>query len=119
MSDSESDAPKQPEEAQEEEAEKAEEEKAEGGGEEEEKRKKEEEKKQKRKEVNQRYYQKTKEKAKINVVADLPFSKRYLKYLTKKYLKKQQLRDYLRVVASNASTYELKYFKINSGDEEA
>lgn len=61
----------------------------------------------------------TKEKAKINVVADLPFSKRYLKYLTKKYLKKQQLRDYLRVVASNASTYELKYFKINSGDEEA
>merc|ERR1719230_2064789 len=61
----------------------------------------------------------SREKSKITVVADLPFSKRYLKYLTKKYLKKQQLRDYLRVVASNASTYELKYFKINSGDEEA
>ena len=61
----------------------------------------------------------TKDKTKVNVVADLPFSKRYLKYLTKKYLKKQQLRDYLRVVASNASTYELKYFKINSGEEEA
>ena len=32
--------------------------------------------------------------AKITVTAELPFSKRYLKYLTKKYLKKQQLRDY-------------------------
>merc|ERR1711968_338444 len=59
------------------------------------------------------------DKAKVLVSADTAFSKRYLKYLSKKYLKKQQLRDYLRVVASNASTYELKYFKINSGEEEA
>ena len=42
---------------------------------------------------------------KIHLTANAPFSKRYLKYLTKKYLKKQQLRDYLRVVASNKNTY--------------
>src|SRR6185437_9176254 len=51
----------------------------------------------------------TREKTKINVTAVAPFSKRYLKYLTKKYLKKQQLRDWLRVVATNKSTYQLRY----------
>ena len=62
----------------------------------------------------------TREKTKIIVAAQMPFSKRYLKYLTKKYLKKQQLRDYLRVVANNQhkNTYELNYFNINA-DEEA
>jgi large subunit ribosomal protein L22e len=47
---------------------------------------------------------------------ELPFSKRYLKYLTKKYLKKQQLRDFLHVIATSKGTYELKYFKISAGD---
>ena len=61
----------------------------------------------------------TREKNKIAVAAELPFSKRYLKYLTKKYLKKQQLRDFLNVVATSKGTYELKYFKINNegGDD--
>lgn len=60
------------------------------------------------------------EKTKIIVAADLPFAKRYLKYLTKKFLKKQQLRDYLHVIATNKTTYEMRYFSINSeGDEEA
>jgi len=55
---------------------------------------------------------------KINVNAELPFSKRYLKYLSKKYLKKQQLRDYLRVIATGKNAYELKYFKISSDKAE-
>ena len=55
---------------------------------------------------------------KVNVLSDIPFSKRYLKYLTKKYLKKQNLRDWLRVVASNSSTYELRYFQINQDEED-
>ena len=46
------------------------------------------------------------------------FSKRYLKYLSKKYLKKQDMRDYLRVVASNKNSYQLKYFKYTGGDED-
>eukprot|EP01038_Epipyxis_sp_PR26KG_P011953 gene11953-16000_t len=60
----------------------------------------------------------TRDKTKVTVNAELPFSKRYLKYLTKKYLKKQQLKDFLHVIASNKSTYELRYYKISGGGEE-
>ncbi|GJW64579.1 60S ribosomal protein L22-2 [Tanacetum coccineum] len=46
----------------------------------------------------------------------------YLKYLTKKYLKKHNVRDWLRVIASNKerNVYELRYFNIaeNEGEEE-
>lgn len=59
----------------------------------------------------------TRERSKISVAAELPFSKRYLKYLTKKYLKKQQLRDFLHVVAPSKKTYELRYFNINAENE--
>ena len=61
------------------------------------------------------------EKTKVVVQAtDGVIAKRYLKYLTKKYLKKQQLRDYLHVVATAKNTYEMRYFSINSeGDDEA
>merc|ERR1712238_367157 len=48
----------------------------------------------------------SREKSKIHVQAEAPFSKRYLKYLSKKYLKKQQLRDFLRVVAPSKTSYE-------------
>ena len=41
------------------------------------------------------------DKTKVTVTAELPFAKRYLKYLTKKFLKRQQLRDYLHVIATN------------------
>jgi len=42
-----------------------------------------------------------------------------LKYLTKKFLKKNNLRDYIRVVASSSASYELRYFQINPEEEEA
>merc|ERR1739845_84126 len=48
---------------------------------------------------------------KITITAEPPFSKRYLKYLTK-----NNIRDYLHVVASNKNAYQLKYFNIQ-GDE--
>jgi large subunit ribosomal protein L22e len=60
----------------------------------------------------------SRDKTKLNVAAELPFSKRYLKYLTKKYLRKQQLRDFLRVVAVSSNTYELKYFNITGANEQ-
>ncbi|KAL8162243.1 hypothetical protein V2J09_013732, partial [Rumex salicifolius] len=64
----------------------------------------------------------TREKSKITVTSDSNFSKRYLKYLTKKYLKKHNVRDWLRVIASNKdrSIYELRYFNIaeNEAEEE-
>ncbi|KAE8377264.1 ribosomal protein L22e [Aspergillus bertholletiae] len=51
---------------------------------------------------------------KVEVVAHIPFSGRYLKYLTKKYLKKQQLRDWLRVVATSKGVYELRFYNVAS-----
>jgi large subunit ribosomal protein L22e len=57
----------------------------------------------------------------LSVTSEIPFSKRYLKYLTKKYLKKVKIAEYLRVVATEKSKYELKYLKIHNdeeGDEE-
>lgn len=64
----------------------------------------------------------TKDKTKLSVSTDVPMSKRYLKYLTKKYLKKHNVRDWLRVIASNKDrrVYELRYFNIadNEGDDE-
>ncbi|XP_010556735.1 PREDICTED: 60S ribosomal protein L22-2 [Tarenaya hassleriana] len=64
----------------------------------------------------------TRDKSKITVTATSDFSKRYLKYLTKKYLKKHNVRDWLRVIASNKdrNVYELRYFNIaeNEGEEE-
>ena len=47
--------------------------------------------------------------------------KRYVKYLAKKYLKKNQLRDYIRVIAVNKKEakggYELRYFKLDDNAE--
>eukprot|EP00745_Piridium_sociabile_P004654 TRINITY_DN12799_c0_g1_i3.p1 TRINITY_DN12799_c0_g1~~TRINITY_DN12799_c0_g1_i3.p1 ORF type:complete len:142 (+),score=57.74 TRINITY_DN12799_c0_g1_i3:67-492(+) len=57
-------------------------------------------------------------KNKITLTSEVPFSKRYLKYLTKKYLKKNNLRDWLRVVASSKEAFELRYFQINQDEEE-
>merc|ERR1712196_348519 len=57
-------------------------------------------------------------KSKVSVTAEMPFSKRYLKYLTKKYLKKQNLRDFLHVIAPSKTAYELRYFNINNDNEE-
>lgn len=60
----------------------------------------------------------SRDKNKITVEANIKFSKRYLKYLTKKFLKKQNLRDWMRVVASDKNTYELRYFNISEDLEE-
>ena len=41
----------------------------------------------------------------------------YLKYLTKKFLGKHSLRDYLRVVATKKDAYEIKYYGISNEEE--
>ena len=60
----------------------------------------------------------TREKNKVIVNAELPFSKRYLKYLSKKYLKKVDLLDFLRVVATSKGAYEMKFYKSGAPAEE-
>mmetsp|Transcript_32837 Transcript_32837/g.53279 ORF Transcript_32837/g.53279 Transcript_32837/m.53279 type:complete len:142 (-) Transcript_32837:17-442(-) len=53
----------------------------------------------------------------VIVTAVPPFSKRYLKYLTKKFLKKKNLRDWLHVVATTKDAYALRYYKIQEEEE--
>ncbi|GAD94591.1 60S ribosomal protein L22 [Paecilomyces variotii No. 5] len=56
---------------------------------------------------------------KVEVVTHIPFSGRYLKYLTKKFLKKQQLRDWLRVVSTSKGVYELRFYNVvNDAEDE-
>ncbi|KAI1007679.1 hypothetical protein K3495_g548 [Podosphaera aphanis] len=55
---------------------------------------------------------------KIEVISHIPFSGRYLKYLTKKFLKKQQLRDWLRVVSTSKGVYELRFFNVHNDAED-
>merc|ERR1712224_824484 len=56
------------------------------------------------------------DKESIVVESKIQLSKRYLKYLTKKYLKKQDLKEFLRVISTNKTTYQLRYFKIQNED---
>uniref|UniRef100_A0A2K6LML7 60S ribosomal protein L22 n=1 Tax=Rhinopithecus bieti TaxID=61621 RepID=A0A2K6LML7_RHIBE len=52
-------------------------------------------------------------KSKIAVTSEV-----YLKYLTKKYLKNNKLRDWLHAVANSKESYEFRYFQINQDEEE-
>jgi len=62
----------------------------------------------------------TRDRTKLTVASpsEVGFSKRQLKYLSKRYLKKQQLRDYLRVVAASKNSYELRYYQITGGNDD-
>ena len=60
----------------------------------------------------------SRDRSRIIVQTEVAFSKRYLKYLTKKFLKKQQLRDWLHVISTNKQTYELRYFNIHEDEDD-
>lgn len=62
----------------------------------------------------------SRDKTKVSVTCETQLSKRYLKYLTKKYLKKHNVRDWLRVIASSKdrNVYELRYFNIANQEED-
>ncbi|KAJ1498308.1 hypothetical protein HMI56_005059 [Coelomomyces lativittatus] len=53
----------------------------------------------------------------VTIYTTIPFSKRYYKYLTKKFLKKVNLRDWLRVVATDKQSFELKYFNVDEKEK--
>merc|ERR1711879_465559 len=52
---------------------------------------------------------------KLAISATSAFSKRYIKYLTKRFLKKNSMRDWLRVVA-NKQGFRLAYYNVNTAD---
>eukprot|EP01080_Neovahlkampfia_damariscottae_P008403 gene8403-228_t len=53
----------------------------------------------------------------IKVNTQVKIQKRYLKYLTKKYLKKENLRDWLHVVGTDKETFQLRYFQITQEEQ--
>ncbi|GAA5890252.1 hypothetical protein JCM6882_008769 [Rhodosporidiobolus microsporus] len=55
---------------------------------------------------------------KLSVTSTIPFSKRYLKYLTKKFLKKNLMREWLRVVSTGKDTYTLKFYNLSFDQNE-
>jgi len=61
----------------------------------------------------------SRDKNHVTIASKKPFKKSYIKILTKKFLKKQQLRDWLRVVTKNKDTFELRYYNIQEEGEES
>jgi len=59
----------------------------------------------------------SRDNAKVIVSTKIPLSKRYLKYLTKKFLKKNQLKDWMHAVSTTKNSYEIKYYRIDNEDE--
>merc|ERR1711972_265830 len=55
---------------------------------------------------------------KVNVVTTVQFGKRYLKYLTKKYLKAQDIISYLRVISDSKLGYKIKFIDIAQGGDQ-
>ena len=60
----------------------------------------------------------TQENNVVTVATTMAYRKRYVKYLTKKFLKKKNLRDWLRILATGKGEYTLKYFNIQDGEQE-
>ena len=57
-------------------------------------------------------------KDKLTVSTKVQFAKRYVKYLVKKYLKKNDILEYLKVIATDKQTYKIKYIKLAEGEEQ-
>ncbi|OAF70753.1 60S ribosomal protein L22 [Intoshia linei] len=56
--------------------------------------------------------------AKVRISSNIDLSKRYMKYLSKKFLKKYSLRNWIRIIATKKDSYEARYFRIDADEEE-
>lgn len=54
----------------------------------------------------------------VVVVASTKFSGKYLKYLTKRYLKKNQIRDWIRFISVKKNEYKLQFYSTSVDEEE-
>lgn len=61
----------------------------------------------------------TKVNDQIVIVSYTKFSGKYVKYLVKKFLKKNSLRDWLRIVSSSQGVYEFRFFNLVLSDDES
>lgn len=55
--------------------------------------------------------------AKVVVTSTVGVSKRYFKYLVKRFLKSNHLLNYVRVLSTDKGTYKLKYINIAAKNE--
>lgn len=58
------------------------------------------------------------EGSKVVVVSSTKFSGKYLKYLTKRYLKKNQIRDWIRFISVKKNEYKLQFYSTSVDEEE-
>ncbi|GME68744.1 unnamed protein product [Ambrosiozyma monospora] len=56
--------------------------------------------------------------SKVVVVSSTKFSGKYLKYLSKRYLKKNQIRDWIRFVSVKKNEYQLQFYSVTGDDED-
>jgi large subunit ribosomal protein L22e len=54
----------------------------------------------------------------LTISTTMKYKKKYFKYLTKKFLKKKSLRDWLRVLSTGKGAYQLRYFNIQDNEAE-
>ncbi|CDR41300.1 CYFA0S07e00452g1_1 [Cyberlindnera fabianii] len=54
----------------------------------------------------------------VTIVSTTKFSGKYLKYLTKKYLKKNQVRDWIRFVSVKQGVYKLAFYSVDAEEED-
>lgn len=50
----------------------------------------------------------------VKVTASVKYSKRAVRYYTRKFLKKHTLRDRFRVIATGAQSYELRPYRVST-----
>ena len=53
---------------------------------------------------------------KVTITAAVKYSKRACRYYARKFLKKQNLRDRFRVIATSETTYELRPYRVSSNE---
>lgn len=58
------------------------------------------------------------EGTKVVVVSSTKFSGKYLKYLTKRYLKKNQIRDWIRFISVKKNEYKLQFYSTSVDEDE-
>jgi large subunit ribosomal protein L22e len=54
----------------------------------------------------------------LSISTTMAYRKKYFKYLTKKFLKKKDLRDWIRILSKGKETYTLKYFNIHDQEDQ-
>jgi large subunit ribosomal protein L22e len=59
-----------------------------------------------------------KDKSQLAVSTTMQYRKKYFKYLTKKFLKKKNMREFFRILSSGKGEYQLRYYRVQDEEQE-